>query len=328
MNQDRSTIHIASGHIASGQIASGRCRLFSATLSLYVLLGLPVEAVAGPVIISNVPDLSQHVNNFNNYCGPTAAANVVYYFNQTGGNTNLGGTPGVDANATGLIGGNTPVITPPPDGFPVPGSLADLMGTSLVNGTTPQKLRDGLDSYLEDKHDGIGGGNDWDTQLLLTQSAGGSLSGNDFWLELQSSIDVGKGVILLIDWAGNAPQETEDQQYEEPETPGQGASSSIGHAVTMVDYAPGTFTPARIFFHDPGTNLSSGHDWTPASPESSLLTVNATNLSASFGLPGFQATGTIYGAVTTIPEPNSLVLFSLSGLLLLLRFHRASNFSA
>ena len=39
------------------------------------------QALAVPVLLTGIPDLSQHDDSsFANYCGPTAAANVVQYF--------------------------------------------------------------------------------------------------------------------------------------------------------------------------------------------------------------------------------------------------------
>ncbi len=222
------------------------------------------QALAVPVLLSGIRDLSQHDDSsFVNYCGPTAAANVVQYFRTLHGNNLLGVTPNDDAAANGLIG--APVGLSPPHGTPAAGSLAARMSTSLRDGTTPNNLRDGLDSYLEDTHDGVVGGSDWDTQLLLTQSAGGSLSGADFWSELQAAGNAGKGIILLIDWLPNPmsppstlpPESNDDQEYDPPESPGQGATVSIGHTVTMTGYELlGGSGLDTLYLNDSGNNKS------------------------------------------------------------------------
>jgi hypothetical protein len=263
-----------------------------------------------------MPDFSQHADPaWSNYCAPTAGANVVYYFSQSGFTSlrqsyPVGPGASADAGATDIIGGTA---GPPPPAA----SLAGLMSTSLGAGTTPLNLRDGLDQYLEANDGDIN--TTWNTQWITTASVGGAA----FWSQMKTEINNGSGVILLLGWVGTPPTfDPESHKYDLPE----GASTNpagtdpLAHAVTMTGYDPALAND--LYVMDPANNLSGGtgiHNWTPGLGDKYVVTVNPTNLSVVVN----GSAATIFGAVVTQPVPEieafAFYMASLCFLFMLIR---------
>lgn len=276
----------------------------ASALTLFAANTLPAATVT-LTNVGDVPDFSQHNNvNWANYCAPTSAADLVYYFSQNGFTAlrqanPIGPSAVADAGANSIVGGN---VTIPPD--PIPGSLADRMSTSTTAGTTPANLRQGLDDYLE-ANDGDASIT-WDTTLSFDSDF---INGGAFYTFLQNQINDDNGVILLIDWQGPPPVTNDEQDYDLPAEPGTGSTQSLSHAVAMVSYDASL---SQIGVHDPANNLSFGagiHDWT-ATADVFTVTPTATTIEiASYN----GALARVYGAVVTnpVPEPSSIVLLGI-----------------
>lgn len=280
----------------------------SRSMLMVAVIAAGGTAVGDIVDLTGVPDLSQHAvtspTAWANYCAPTAGANVAYYFGQTYSNLLVGDSlPGSTSGANNIIAGGG--LLPPG-----PGSMADLMVTSLTGGTTANNLRTGLDAYLENRWDNTFGGSDWNTVYLESQSLTGG--GTEFWGQLQTEISNGSGVILLIAWIGVSPPEGYDlpDGYDGSTT----ASSALGHAVTMNGYNTDLITPTMTI-RDPANNGGGSHTFSPTL-SADTFQVNVSGTSDITIDYGGGSIATIYGAVfTNIPSPGALSLLLVSGLL-------------
>jgi hypothetical protein len=317
-------------------------RPLASALALAALLALGPSgpASAAPLlptanVSAQMTDFSQHQNpGWQNYCAPTAAANLAYHLSLTFADPALRQNnafgppvgppppPNEDDDASNVIGGASPGAPPPPAG-----SLADLMSTDLLNGTTTANLTQGLDTYLEN-NDSNGGQNFWTTQFFLASDPGVG-GGSGLFDIAADSLAAGAGVILLIDWRMGDPVlnppppgintgptfggETADQlshMYDEPQAPGTGANDPIGHAVTLVGYDVGA---GDLLYNDPGNNLNAGagqHNWLTYAGRTEVSTFSLRATDIQINVQGTQ--GFVYGIVTTIPEPGTAALLGLA----------------
>lgn len=165
-----------------------------------------------------------------------------------------------------------------------------------------------MDAYLE-TNDSLAGNANWNTQMVLAANFAFP-SGQNFFTFLQQQLSSGAGVILAVAWPNGAPggYETPDN-YSGSDDPNAG----MGHAFAMTGYNTLGAIPT-ISVNDPANNLFAAHNWGGENTALSL-NVGAGGLpnSLSFGVAGF--TGTVYGAVVTIPSPGSIALLGLGGLI-------------
>ena len=258
-----------------------------------------------PVTQSGHPDFSQSANaNWANYCAPTAGTNVAYYFGQTysilyQGNP-LGPGAAADNGATDIIGGLTTIPPGPPAT-----SMAGLMSTDKVNGTSLLNMASGLDGYLE-ANDGQAGSVNWQTDANLATDF---IDGADFWTFLKNESGAGSGILLSLQWiGGSAPT-----GYDSPENTEGTLEGAMAHAVTMVGYDVND-----VLVNDPANN-GGAHIWS-GEYAVNAVTTGVTDITIS-NFNGTGVTAQVYGAVVTsyIPEPSAVSLMLLGGVWMLRR---------
>ena len=235
-------------------------------------------------VLTGVTDFAQDRLTWNNYCAPTTGADVAYYYAQIFSSLTPGNTSG--------------------DADTVIADMATRMGTTNPGGTTVNGLVAGLDSYLEDNWDSITGGTHWSTTYL----SGASLGGAGLYSAVDSAINNGDGVILLIAWKTGLPI---DPNYHLPNgyDGSTGLGDPMGHAVALTSTLPNIAINKFITINDPANNAGT-HSFLTEST-SFGVTVNALDWTLNTQMGG--AIATIYGAVTTsIPAPGALSVFGLA----------------
>ena len=138
------------------------------------LCSVAIASSAHAGVLTGVTDFAQDRLTWNNFCAPTTGADVAYYYSQIFSSLTPGNTSG--------------------DADTVIADMATRMGTTNSGGTTVNGLVAGLDSYLEDNWDSITGGTHWNTTYL----SGASLGGAGLYSAVDSAINSGDGVILLL----------------------------------------------------------------------------------------------------------------------------------
>lgn len=186
------------------------------------------------------------------------------------------------------------------------------MGTTPGGGTSLIGCAAGLDAYLE-ANDSAAGNANWNTQSVLAANFAAP-SGQNFFGFLQQQLAAGAGVILAVAWPNGSPggYDTPDN-YTGSDSPGAG----MGHALVMTGYNTLGALPT-ISVNDPANNLMNTHNW-PGENMPLTLNVGMGGLPnvVTIGIGGF--TGTVYGAVVTIPSPGTLSLLVIGGVLASLR---------
>jgi hypothetical protein len=161
-----------------------------------------------------MPDLSQHAiqPDWQCYCAPTSAANVISYFSESYPKLNPKIAFSTDSYFTPertwlnnrlIAGSRTP--------FPESKSLAARMSTSTTKGTSMENIRLGLRSYLDENAEEA---DDWKIQLVMENET--SPNGKGLWSELISHCSAGDGVLLCVLWGIPVP----------PSSPSTGPKSS------------------------------------------------------------------------------------------------------
>jgi len=178
-----------------------------------IKIGGKIATVTGAVIISSptsqsktipiewrqegMPDLSQHaVTDWNCYCAPTTAANVIIYFSKSFEEFRFESLYEYlpqnefsdDWKINKLIGGNR---VP----FPVRNSLAYRMKTSLQNGTTMAGIQNGVKDFIDEHSNNP---DQWKVELLLENES--SPNGKKLWDSLISHCASGDGILLCVMW--------------------------------------------------------------------------------------------------------------------------------
>ena len=178
-----------------------------------IKIGGETATVTGAVIISSptsqsktipmewrqegMPDLSQHaVTDWNCYCAPTSAANVIIYFSNSFKEFRFKSLYEYlpqnefsdDWKINKLIGGNR---IP----FPVRNSLAYRMKTSLQNGTTMAGIQNGVKDFIDEHSNNP---DQWKVELLLENES--SPNGKKLWDSLISHCASGDGILLCVMW--------------------------------------------------------------------------------------------------------------------------------
>ncbi|MCA3005247.1 MAG: hypothetical protein LW650_07255 [Planctomycetaceae bacterium] len=278
----------------------------SALLAIASLTGT-VWAQPAQFQVNGIPDFSQYQNPaWRNYCAPTAGADLVYWFSTSDPALRRGSPFGPGGAADNGVNANIGGVPP------AAGTIAQLMGTTPAGGTSLIGCANGLDAYLE-ANDSLGGNANWNTQMVLAANFAAP-SGQNFFTFLQQRLSSGAGVLLAVAWPNGAPGGYDvPDNYSGSDSPNAG----IGHAFVMTGYNTLGAVPT-ISVNDPANNLLNAHNW-PGENTVINLNVGMGGLPnvLTFGLGGF--TGTVYGAVVTIPSPGPLGLLMIGGTLAALR---------
>tara|TARA_Y100001933_G_scaffold252643_1_gene291919 strand:- start:797 stop:2152 length:1356 start_codon:yes stop_codon:yes gene_type:complete len=150
-----------------------------------------------------MPDLSQHAiqPEWQCYCAPTSAANVISYFADSYPELSPRETFAKDSNfQTGkewlrnrLIAGNRAP-------FPKSKSLAHRMSTTVNGGTSMKDILVGVRSYLDDNAKKP---QEWSVELVLENE--NSPDGEALWKRLTGHCAAGDGVLLCVLWGIPVP---------------------------------------------------------------------------------------------------------------------------
>ena len=153
---------------------------------------IPIEWIQ-----EGMPDLSQHaVTDWNCYCAPTSAANVIIHFSKSFKEFRFESLNeylpqnefSEDWEINKLIGGNRAP-------FPVRNSLAHRMKSSLQNGTTMAGIQNGVKDFIDDHSNNP---DQWEVELLLENES--SPNGKKLWDSLVSHCASGDGILLCVMW--------------------------------------------------------------------------------------------------------------------------------
>ena len=171
-----------------------------ATVTGAVIIRSPTsqsKAIPMEWIQEGMPDFSQHaVTDWNCYCAPTSAANVIIYFSKLFKEFRFESLYeylsqnefSEDWKINKLIGGNR---VP----FPVRNSLAHRMKTSLQNGTTMAGIQNGMKDFIDEHSNNP---DQWEVELLLENES--SPNGKKLWDSLVSHCASGDGILLCVMW--------------------------------------------------------------------------------------------------------------------------------
>jgi hypothetical protein len=279
--------------------------------SLFIaVMATLLVAVAGGNLLAdqffelNTYDFSEKANNtWNNYCAPTAAADVVYHFGKTYAslvkNNPYGPGAAADTGAQNITGDGIPANNGDPPGPPA-GTLANLMGTTRNGGTTLNGLNVGLAQYLANNSNVA-----WNTQTLLAANFAAP-KGANFLNALEADLSAGDDVILVVAWQGGILPGGGDYSKPNNYDVGQTADSPMGHAFEMYGYNTANGT---ISVNDPGNNVNGAQNW-QAEANAYGVAVNPNNFTFIVG----GATAIAYGAVVVqSPEPGSIALLLSAG---------------
>lgn len=189
-----------------------------ATVTGAVIIRSPTsqsKAIPMEWIQEGMPDLSQHaVTDWNCYCAPTSAANVIIYFSKLFKEFRFESLYeylpqnefSEDWKINKLIGGNR---VP----FPVRNSLAHRMKTSLQNGTTMAGIQNGMKDFIDEHSNNP---EKWKVELLLENES--SPNGRKLWDSLVSHCASGDGILLCVMWGVPLLQDASDNLSDQGRT--------------------------------------------------------------------------------------------------------------
>lgn len=153
---------------------------------------------ASQMLIDTMPDLSQHASqSWQNFCAPTAAADVIYSLRHydTGLKGRLPAGPGALADTAAIQ--NIAGLDAPPARA---GSLANLMQSSVTSGTSAEQLVSGLQIYLQNN---ALADDTWHVRYVDIQHSTPTV----VYTLIQNTLTSHGGVIIAMQWA---PQETQN----------------------------------------------------------------------------------------------------------------------
>jgi hypothetical protein len=149
------------------------------------------------VLLESVPDFSQHAKpDWQNMCGPTVAADLLYWWDQRHGSVlrerSRGPGPAANRAVNQLIaasGGDEPSDL----------SLAARMNGDAGGGTTPAAIAEGVRGHLE------ANGQNWSGSVRFLDTSEMGRTGRAQWQYLKRRLAGQNGLILCLHWVGGQP---------------------------------------------------------------------------------------------------------------------------
>ncbi len=166
-----------------------------------------------------MPDLSQHiVDEWNCYCAPTSAANLIYYFSESYPEMEpqriFASEPGFVAHGewlqNRLIGGAQPP-------YPQLGSMAEEMGTEMNSGSSLQGMLQGMKDFIDDHAENP---ENWEVRMICEDEE--NPDGAKLLEQLKTACAEGDGILLAVMWGVPLPSGTVTSSLPEETTEGEG----------------------------------------------------------------------------------------------------------
>ena len=277
-----------------------------ATVAQGVVIPQPPQQSFDKTTTGSIPDLDQNRDyappvgvNETTWCAPTASADSVWYFGK-GGYPNL-----IPAGANDIAKADALII-----------ALGGLMGTADPNGTTIANTVNGLQQYFNNNYPGVFTVS-LHTAWTVPDNAGAP-SAINLWNLMTNELYSCSDVLPIIWFPGAGPGQHQNPPSDDDEIINTNLDSIGGHLVMMTGYNIANY-PGTIDIVDPDDNIpASTHIFPPnvvpvnwnlaivgGSPQGTALSING------------GAGGWIVGAIVATPEPATLALLLVGGLVIL-----------